>query len=81
MNNKIVGAILLAAAGIIAALGAVCMQIAANTITVSFYVSHGDQGTFDNISKMVPSCWWPFVVAVILALFGLAFLFSRGKSE
>lgn len=81
MNNKIVGAVLLVGAGLVAALGEVCAQIRAGAVTLSYYASHGSLGNFEDISKMLPPCWWIFAVAVILALLGLFFLFSRSKSE
>jgi hypothetical protein len=80
MNNKIVGAILVAGGGIVAAVGAVIAQIANSNVLLAFYVQTITRVPPPDLAK-TPPCWSVFALAAILALAGLFFLFSRGKSE
>ena len=80
MNNKIAGAILLSASGLVAAVGAVGSQIAFAIVRGQFYVS--------KISGEVPpgpegaSLHWSVILAVIvLAAVGIVLLFRPSKSD
>ena len=80
MNNKIVGAILLSAAGVVAALGAIGAQIAFAIVEGQFYVS--------KMSGVVPpgpehaTLHWSVTIAVsLLTASGLLFLFRPSKPE
>ena len=80
MSNKIVGAILLSAAGVVTAIGAVGAQIAAAIVRGQFYVS--------KISGEVPpgpehaTLHWSVVIAILaLAVAGLFYLFCPCKTE
>jgi hypothetical protein len=80
MNNKIVGAILLSAAGVVAAIGAVGAQIASAIVLGQFYLS--------KVSGDVPPgpehamLHWSVIVATLaLATAGLFSLFCPCKSE
>jgi len=82
MSNKIVGAILVAGAGIVAAIGAVSAQIANSNVLLEFYAQRGT-GTgapTPDLAKTPPG-WLVFALAAILALSSLFYLFSRDKSE
>jgi hypothetical protein len=80
LNNKLISAILLSAAGLVAAIGAVGAQIAYAIVLSGFYAG--------NMTGAVPpspqgaSIHWLVITAVIvLAVSGLYFLFASGKSE
>ena len=78
MNNKIAGAILLSASGLVTAIGAVGSQIAFAIVRGQFYVS--------KLSGEVPpgpenaTLHWAVIIAVgVLAATGLRLIFRRGK--
>ena len=80
MNNKLISAILLSTAGLVAAIGAVGAQIAYAIVLGGFYAG--------NITGEVPPGpqganlhWLVIAAMIVLAILGLYFLFAPGKSE
>ena len=80
MNNKLLSAILLSSAGLVAAIGAVGAQIAYAIVLGGFYAG--------NITGAVPSGpqgasphWLVIVATIVLAVLGLYFLFIPEKSK
>ena len=80
MNNKLLSAILLSSAGLVAAIGAVGAQIAYAIVLGGFYAGNmtgevptGPQGASPH--------WLVIVAIIILTILGLYFLLAPGKSE
>ena len=80
MNNKLISAILLSTAGLVAAIGAVGAQIAYAVVLGGFYAG--------NMTGAVPpgsqgaSIHWSVITAmIVLAILGLYFFFAPSKSE
>jgi hypothetical protein len=80
LNNKLISAILLSAAGLVAAIGAAGAQIAYAIVLGGFYAG--------NMTGEVPTGpqgaglhWLVIVATIVLAIFSLYFFFAPGKSE
>lgn len=80
MSNKLISAILLSAAGLVATIGAVGAQIAYAIVLGGFYAG--------NMTGAVPTGpqgaslhWLVIVASLVLAVFGLYFLFTSDKSN
>ena len=78
MNNKLIGALLLSAAGLVAAIGAAGAQIAYAIVLGGFYAG--------NMTGVIPSGpagahlhWLVIAAVVVLAATGLFFLFQPQK--
>ncbi|MFL7868106.1 MAG: hypothetical protein AB8I58_04720 [Anaerolineales bacterium] len=78
MNNKLTGAILLGAAGLVGAIGAAGAQIAYAIVLGGFYA-----GTMTGVTPPGPAGarlhWLVIVAVIILAISGLFFLFRPKK--
>ena len=80
MNRKLIGAILLSAAGLVTAIGAVGAQIALALCQSALYqagVGRSDPPRLADASLH----WAVILVALILVILALIFLFSREKTE
>ena len=80
MNNKLTGALLLSAAGLVTAIGAAGAQIAYAIVLYGFYAG--------NITGEVPPGpgdtslhWLVITTVIVLAVFGLYFLAQSTKEE
>jgi len=80
MSNKIAGAILLAGAGIVTAVGAVGAQIAGLNTLVGFLASRLAGTPAPKVAEMLPS-WLILAVAALLALTGVFLLVKRNGPE
>ena len=78
MNNKLIGALLLSAAGLVAAIGAAGAQIAYAIVLGGFYA-----GTMTGLNPLGPEGahlhWLVIAAVVVLAAAGLFFLFQPQK--
>ena len=80
MRNKIVGAILLSAAGFVAAVGTIGAQLSASIVLAAFHLAKIGGTTPPSPSDVSPH-WLIFVLIAILTTSGLFFLFSRNKTD
>ena len=80
MSNKIVGAILLSTAGLVAAVGAVGAQIAFAIVRGQFYLSKVT-GEFPPGAEKATLHWTIVVTVALLAAPGLYFLFRDRRSD
>jgi len=84
MNNKIVGAILLVGAGLVAAVSTIGAQIANAMVSASVLSAYA-LGKTGGVNPPTPAeaspHWLIFVLVVLLTLSGLIFLFGRSKPE
>jgi hypothetical protein len=80
MNRKIIGAILLSAAGLVAAIGAVGAQIAFAICQSAIY--HQGYGvSVPPVLGNVSLHWAVILTALVLGASGFFFLFGRDKSQ
>jgi hypothetical protein len=79
MNRKIIGAILLSAAGLVAAIGAVGAQVAFAICQSALYQAGVGQSVPPSLGG-VALHWVVIVVVLVLAASGFFFLFCREKS-
>ncbi len=84
MNNKIVGAILLVGAGLVAAVGTVGAQIAFGLVRggveAGMAVGHTGGTLPPSVADASPH-WLVFVLVSLLTLSGLYFLFCKNKPD
>jgi len=80
MNNKAVGAILLSASGLVAAVGAVGSQIASAIVEGLFYTAKMGGSGIPHLKDASPH-WTVTVMVVLLAGLGIFFVFRPTKTE
>ena len=80
MQNKLIGAILLSAAGLMTVLGMVGAQIA-NAIVLGGFYAGNMTGIIPPSPQSATPHWLIILVSIALAIMGLYFPFKRGKTE
>jgi hypothetical protein len=80
MNNRLTGALFLSAAGMIAALGTAGAQIAYAIVLGGFYAGHATGAVPPGPQTTSPH-WIVVVSIVVLAAFGLYFLFWEPRAK
>jgi hypothetical protein len=79
MNQKIIGAILLIAAGCVAAVGTVGAQVA-NSIVLEAFVNSKMSGAWPASPSETSPHWLIFVMVALLTASGLFCLFGKSKA-